>query len=381
MFHLQPIKAKQVLQIHPHVDGGWFWSKYSAQPYMGCSYGCTYCFLRANIYGLSKRNDSRNNFSKLIQYKINSAEILDKELENAVPDIITLGDYQPAESGLHLSRKLLKICLKHRFPVLIVVKSALVLQDLDIMQELAKKSWVGVVFSIAKSSSRNYRNFFEPNASTIERRFEAMRKINNAGIYTGISLMPVMPGINDNNQELKQIVKLTRENGGQFVIGGGLTLLPGQKSIFYNSLKEYDLKLLEKYRKLYGNLEKPKNNHWAQIGRMIKNACIENGVDYRIKRFIPESHLKINKQISTEMFLKIYEMELNEENLRKIWNFRRATWEIDELKEPISFSHLSNLKNQSKDTKKLIEAKIKAFTPSQPQAVYKQHRHFDINHP
>lgn len=332
MFHLQPIKVKQVLQIHPHVDGGWFWSKYSAQPYIGCSYGCTYCFLRANVYGISKRNKSKNSFSELIQYKENAPEIFDKELENVEPDIITLGDYQPAESKLHLSRKLLEICMKHRFPVLIIVKSTLVLNDLDVIHKLAEKSWVGVVFSIAKSSSKNYREFFEPNASTIESRFAAMKKISDAGIYTGVSLMPVMPGINDTKQEIETIVKKTKECGGKFVIGGGLTLLPGQKTPFYASLTNYDPLLLKRYRELYGNSDSPKSDLWVRVGKVIKCVCLKNGIDYRIKRYIPDSPLKINKQISTEMFLKIYEMELEEQSSKKIWNFRKAAWEIDELK-------------------------------------------------
>lgn len=359
MFQLQPIKVSHVLQVHPHVDGGWFWSKYSAQPYVGCSYGCTYCFLRANVYGISKRNEDKNGFSELIQYKENAPEIFDKELEKMTPDIITLGDYQPAESKLHLSRKLLEVCAKHLFPVLIIVKSALVLQDIDVIQKLAEKSWVGVVFSIAKSSSKNYREFFEPNASTIESRFDAMKKISDAGIYTGVSLMPVMPGINDTKPEIETIVKKTKEFGGRFVIGGGLALLPGQKSSFYASLANYNPLLLKKYRALYGNSDLPKSNHWVQIGRMIKDACLKNGIDWRIKRFIPETPLKINKQISTEMFLKVYEMELEEQNSKKIWNFRRAAWEIDEFKKPIMEIKLDDLKNQTRETRKFIKEKMR----------------------
>jgi DNA repair photolyase len=356
MLKLQPIVVKSVLQTHLHVDGGWFWSKYSAQPYMGCSYGCTYCFLRANIYNLSKRNRSENNFSELIQYKKNAPEIFDKELENAEPDIITIGDYQPTESKLHLSRSLLEICLKHRFPVLIIVKSILVLQDLDLIKELSEKSWAGVVFSIAKSSSENYRKFFEPNAASIESRFEAMKKINDAEIYTGVSLMPVMPEVNDSKIEIEKVVKKTKEYGGKFVIGGGLALLPGQKSPFYTSLEKFNPELVNKYQKLYGKKDIPKNNHWANIGKLIKNACLKNGLDYRIKRFIPESTLKINKQISTKMFLKIYEMELEEKNSKKIWNWRRATWEIDELTSPITKIQLIDLKNQTNETITFIKS-------------------------
>lgn len=362
MFHLQPIKVKSVLQIHPHVDGGWFWSKYSAQPYMGCSYGCTYCFLRANIYGLSKRNESENNFSELIQYKENAVEIFDKELGNIEPDIITLGDYQPAESELYLSRSLLEICLKHHFPVLIIVKSTLVLQDLDLIKELSKKSWVCVIFSIAKSSSENYREFFEPNASRIESRFDAMRKISDAGIYTGVSLMPVMPQINDSKEEIEKIVKMAKKFGGKFVIGGGLALLPGQKSSFYASLEKFNPDLVKNYQELYGKKDIPKDNHWANIGNLIKNACLKNKIDYRIKRFIPESPLKINKQISSVMFLKIYEMELNGKNSEKIWEWRKATWEIDELKKPITKVKLSNLKNQTKETTEFITTALKKIT-------------------
>lgn len=329
MVKYQPIEVSKVLQIHPHVDGGWFWSKYSVQPYIGCQYGCSYCFLRASVYGIKS-------FSEIVKYKFNSPQILNEELFQYTPDIITVGDYQPAESKFKLTRNLLKVCLKHHFPVLIIVKSLLVLRDIDLLQELTKKSWVRVIFSIASAGSSNYREYFEPNTSTIESRFQALNKIHQAGIYVGVSLMPVMPEINDSFQNLSQIIEQSVANGAQFIIGGGLTLLEGQKTHFYQSLIRFKPELVKKYRQLYGSNRDPQDNSWIRVGNIIKELCLLNNIDYRMNRFIPRTILARNKKIAEKLFFEVYEMELRNENKNKISKWRRAAWRIDELKEPIS---------------------------------------------
>lgn len=337
---VQKIRVDKVLKVNEHVDGGWFWTKYSANPYMGCQYGCTYCFLREDIYGLNVRNETTKNledpFSQFLRVKINSPQILDKELSQLPKDIIITGDYQPIESNFQLSRRILKVCLKHEFPTIIIAKSPLVVKDIDIIKKISKKSWVCVVFSISSSSSKYYSEFFEPFASSIESRFTIMRKFSEAGIYTGTALMPILSFINDSDRNLESIVKQTGENGGKFVLAGGLVLSDKQAESFYSSLEKYDKSLVGKYKDLYKNQFSPQDNSWAIIGKKVKNLCNKYGLEYRIKRYIPNSPLAVNKRIAEQLFLKVYEMELNEEDVGKIWEYRKLAWFVDELKEPIT---------------------------------------------
>ncbi len=182
------ITAESVLRTNAHVDGGWFWSKYSASPYRGCQYGCTYCFLREKNYGLTVRDKETQGlddpFSQFIRVQVNAAEVLDKELERVQRDIIIAGDYQPAESKYRISRKLLQVCLKHKFPAMVVAKSPLVLSDADVLQQLSKESWACVVFSVSSAASKGYLGFFEPlrslfiNAFTLKKTLVSGRKLN-----------------------------------------------------------------------------------------------------------------------------------------------------------------------------------------------------------
>ncbi|MBI2084805.1 MAG: hypothetical protein HYT70_04335 [Candidatus Aenigmarchaeota archaeon] len=366
---VREIKVDKVLDINEHVDGGWFWTKYSAAPYMGCQYGCTYCFLREDMYRLNVKNKITKNledpFSQFIRVRINAPEILDKELPLVPKDIIVTGDYQPIENKFKLSRKMLEVCLKHEFPTLIIAKSPLILRDLDVIKRISEKSWACVVFSIS-STSKSHRESFEPFASSIESRFMIMKRFSEAGIYTGTALMPIFPFITDSDENLETIVGKTKENGGKFILAGGLVLSDSQAEAFYMSLEKYNKSLVEKYKLIYGNQFSPQDNSWAVIGRKVRELCKKYGLDYRIKRFIPDTPLLVNKRIVEQLFLKVYEMELNEENEESIFRYRKLAWFIDEFKEPISnlasgkilIDRLKTDKNLSKIEKILSERRL-----------------------
>jgi len=102
----RPYRSKRILNVHKHVDGGWFWDKYSAHPYVGCEHGCEFCYSRSRKY---LQTDNPEYFSKLIKVKTNAPEQPRKELAKVPCDIIVAGDYQPAEGRFRLSRKMLEV--------------------------------------------------------------------------------------------------------------------------------------------------------------------------------------------------------------------------------------------------------------------------------
>ena len=134
-------EARTILNIHKHVDGGWFWSKYSANPYIGCEWGCQYCYARDKKYNPHKpeRDQSINNFkdpfSEYIKIKVNAPELLMKSLKDKPQDIIYLDSYIPIDLKYQYARKMLEICLELKFPVFINEKSSLILRDLDILKK------------------------------------------------------------------------------------------------------------------------------------------------------------------------------------------------------------------------------------------------------
>ena len=110
----QEYQPRKVVNVHKHVDGPWFWNKYSAHPYVGCRSGCEFCYLRGGHY-LGKRDP--DSFDTLIQVKTNVVERMRLELSKLEPDVITCGDWQqPAEDRYGLSRQMLEVVLEMGFP-------------------------------------------------------------------------------------------------------------------------------------------------------------------------------------------------------------------------------------------------------------------------
>jgi len=100
-------QTRRIINVQKHIDGGWFWVKYSAYPYVGCAYGCSFCYRRGDRY--TGRRDPEL-YDQLIGVKTNAVELLRKELAKLEPDVISCGDWQePAEKCYQLSRGMLEV--------------------------------------------------------------------------------------------------------------------------------------------------------------------------------------------------------------------------------------------------------------------------------
>jgi DNA repair photolyase len=254
--------------------------------------------------------NSADPFAQIIQIKINAAEVLDRELDQVPPDVIIAGDYPPIDSRYRISRQMLQVCLDHSFPTMIIAKSPAVLHDLDLIRKISERSWTCVVFSIAFSESSQQQRILEPAASSIESRFRAMQKLKEAGIYTGTAMMPIMPFLNDTENNLRAIVAQTSKHGGQFVLAGGMVLGDGLEKQLFSFLQQIDATLPVRYQQLYQGGFSPRDHSWSQLGRKVRELCNEHGLAHRIQRYIAPGPLAINKEIAEKLFLKVYEMEL-----------------------------------------------------------------------
>jgi len=173
---------------------------FSLNPYQGCEHGCIYCYARNSheYWGYSAGID----FESRIVVKKNAPSLLRKYFDNKnwQPTTIMLSGntdcYQPIERKMKITRTLLEICLEYRNPVSILTKNALVLRDLDILQDLNKYDLVSVGTSIT-STDEQLRRVMEPRTATYKARLKVLATLSANNIYTGLMNAPLIPGLND----------------------------------------------------------------------------------------------------------------------------------------------------------------------------------------
>ena len=160
-------------------------TEYTINLYRGCTHGCTYCYAPSLIHDERRWGD-------YVDAKINAATVLEKELAKAKKQVVFVSSasdpYQPVEAKFKITRKVLKVLSKHKFPVLLLTRSPLVLRDVDILREL---EWVRVGFSISTVPTR----FYEPGVPSLDKRVEALAELHDLGITTWVSMAPLVPNL------------------------------------------------------------------------------------------------------------------------------------------------------------------------------------------
>lgn len=293
----------------------YFWCRYTLNPYVGCQHACVYCDARSKRYYLE-------NVEEDVIIKVGIAEKLEKKIKNSrtlLPDVIGPGGvcdaYQPIEKKVKNTRKILKVLRKYKFPVNIATKSDLIVRDIDILKEIAKDTWCTVGFSITTTDGE-LANFLEPYSSPPDKRFNAMKEIkNNApNIQTGTYFMPIIPFLEDNDKNLDDVIKKTKEKVGDFVVfAPGLTLRDNQKEYFINKLKNSKYRdIVEPLLNLYseGYDSEQMNSYILTQYKKLLNLCKKYNLNIREKRWIPSDYRKWNYLIAEKL--------LNEEYLNTI---------------------------------------------------------------
>ena len=329
----EPYRATSMINKLRHVDD-WFWASYTVNPYRGCAHGCVYCDARANQYGLSE------NFEETVFVKENAAEVLEKQLPRLKRGVVSTGgvcdSYQPIEKERRLTRKVVKALAGHRFPVEVLTKSDLVLRDLDLYAEASCRSWACVFFTIT-TFDEQIAGRFEPGASPPDRRLEAMRQVAGAGVMTGVAMMPLLPGVTDGDDNIKDIVSRVRDAGGQFVLAGGLTLKEGaQRQRYIGVLESHYPQVLPLYEQLYGSGFETRGSYGPQLLRRVREVCLQHGIADRMSRpVLPDDPLGLNKSIAERLFLRTYDLFLEEARSYRQWAYRKAAWAVDEMEEDV----------------------------------------------
>jgi DNA repair photolyase len=313
---------------------------------VGCRSGCEFCYARGERY---LRRDPAT-FDTLIGVKINAVELLRKELPGLARDVISVGDWQrPAEDRYRLSRGMLEVVRDLDFPLFITARSPLLTRDLDLLTDINARTWVGVTYSMS-SVDPALKRAFEPRSPGVRLRLRAIRELADAGILVGANLMPVLPFVGDDEAHLEDVVRAVKDHGGAFVLGGGLTMDGVQAQRTLEAFRLLDPALEARVRELYawdaadlpaGKSEgkpqySPPGAYSVRLGLLIRELCARHDILDRMPRYIAPGPLAVNKCVAERLFLRVYDLELEQAPDYRLWAYRKAAWTVDELDESIA---------------------------------------------
>jgi DNA repair photolyase len=228
--------------------------KWSLNPYMGCVHQCTFCYVRAFEKRADRPFDDR--YGSSIRVKVNVVETLEQELARpswkgeGVAVGAATDPYQPAEGRYRLTRGCIEAFADASNPFSIITRGPLIVRDVDILQEAARRAKVSVTFSIPTLDDEVWRKT-EPGTAHPRQRLRALETLVDAGIRVGVGMAPVLPGISDSPEQLADVVKAARDAGATGVWTNVLFLKPGTREHFMDALGRDWPDLVPLYEELY----------------------------------------------------------------------------------------------------------------------------------
>lgn len=245
--------------------------------YRGCSHGCIYCDSR------SKRYHMEHDFAD-IEVKSNALELLENSLKRKRSKcMLATGSmtdpYIPLENEIGNVRKALLLACQYGFGFTLITKSNLVLRDLDLLTDINERTKCVVQMTLTTCDEGLCKKL-EPNVSTTYERFEALKQLRDAGIPTVVWLCPVLPFINDTEENITGILEYCIEAKvyGIICFGMGVTLREGSREYFYRQLDRLFPSMKEKYIQKYGTryvLTSPNNKTLMQLFHQV---CEKSGI-------------------------------------------------------------------------------------------------------
>ena len=286
---MQYIEAKSILS-KLKGDDTFFGLSYNMNLYRGCQHGCIYCDTRSECYGIVDIDT--------ISVKGNALELLAKALRSKRKTKGTIGTgsmndpYMPLERELELTRGALQTIATAKYPVHIITKSNLVARDVDILQEIAK-TYAAVSITITADDD-NLAKAIEPCAPPSSERFKAMEKLSKAGIYTGVTLMPLLPFINDTTENLENIVKKAKDAGTSYILMmPGVTLRKGSRDYFYRTLDSKFAGVRKQYEDAFGEQYICNSPNYRALVDTFYNLSAKLGIETQMQFYANDEQLTL----------------------------------------------------------------------------------------
>jgi DNA repair photolyase len=294
------LEARSVLNS-PASTGMGFWS---INPYVGCEFGCTYCYARDTHRYAVERAERRAgapvegneplppwlDFEKRILVKTDIAERLIRTLDPSKlgHDSLVIGTatdpYQPAERIYRLTRATLEVLTRfHGLRIEIISKSPLVTRDIDVLRRLSERNEVTVNVSLVTLDPHLARRL-ELRSPVPAARIRALARLSAAGIRAGLLIAPVVPGVTDDLEALRRLMQAAKEAGARYVIGSALRLGPAARNRFLPHLGREFSDLEERYRRHYGEGEGVSREYQDALTRRLDRLQRELGFPLEAER-------------------------------------------------------------------------------------------------
>ena len=267
--------------------------------YRGCTHGCIYCDSRSDCYGFDHRFED-------IAVKQNAPELLEDALKRKrKPCMIGTGamcdPYMHCEESLGYTRKCLEIIDKYDCGVAIQTKSARILRDIDLLEKINRHS-KSVVQITLTTYDENLCRIIEPNVSTTKQRYEVLKECQKRGIPTVVWLCPILPYINDTEENLRGILSYCFDAGvvGIINFGFGVTMRSGNREYFYKKLDEHFPGMKERYIKRFGYAYECPSDNSARLWSIFRRECRAHGVMQNTGEIFAymSEYPAVNKQMS-----------------------------------------------------------------------------------
>lgn len=316
----RPIGAQSDIRYHaiapgrvlnaPEQTGMGFWS---INPYIGCAFGCTYCYARYAHRYVMERGDAagtldpemRSDVERLPPWMAFERRILVKEGAPAAlrtslakggarhrtlrsGEAIVIGTatdpYQPAERRFRVTRGLLEVLAEHKgLEIVIITKSPLVTRDIDVLSRIAGRSSITLHLSLI-TLDRDLARRIEPRAPTPDARVRALGRLSEAGIEVGVNCMPVLPGITDHPHALELLVKTVAEQGAAYIGACALRLRGSARARYLPFIEREFPALHDKYRAQYAASHHASDRYRQGLARLMARLCERHGVGWRSYR-------------------------------------------------------------------------------------------------
>jgi DNA repair photolyase len=277
-------EAKGILSAHNNMN-----------VFRGCTHGCIYCDSRSECYQM------KHNFED-IEVKRNAAEILEQQLrKKRIPCMITTGamcdPYIHLEEELQITRQCLEVIERHGFGIAIQTKSARIMRDIDLLYSINAKAKCVVQMTMTTFDEELCR-ILEPNVSTTNQRFAVLETMRKAEIPTVVWICPVLPFINDTEENLRGILDycIRAQVKGIISFGFGTTMREGSRDYFYKMLDAHFPGMKQQYIEKYGNKYECPSPNSRGLHRIFKETCEAHSILYRtndvfnyIHKFTPDT--------------------------------------------------------------------------------------------
>lgn len=245
--------------------------------YRGCLHGCIYCDSRSLCYQMKHKFED-------VEVKANAVELLENALRRKRNKCMigtgAMSDpYMPIEEKLGNMRKCLEVIERYGFGVTMITKSTKVLRDLDLLKKINEKSKCVVQMTLT-TYDEDLCRIVEPNVETTYERFRALEILRDNGIPTVVWLCPILPFINDTEENIRGILDycVRAKVKGIINFDMGVTLRDGNRAYFYKKLDEHFPGLKEKYIRMYGNSYQLSSPNSRKLSMIYKSECIKNGI-------------------------------------------------------------------------------------------------------